>query len=50
MRFSTPRMTPEEVVMPIAVLPSLIASREYSTWKRRPSGENVLMPRSAWHD
>lgn len=27
---------------PIAVEPSLIASREYSTWKRRPSGENVL--------
>ena len=28
---------------PIAVEPSLIASREYSTWKRRPSGENVLV-------
>lgn len=27
---------------PIAVEPSLIASREYSTWKRRPSGEKVL--------
>ena len=27
---------------PIAVDPSLMASREYSTWKRRPSGENVL--------
>ena len=27
---------------PIAVEPCLIASREYSTWKRRPSGENVL--------
>lgn len=26
----------------MAVLPSLIASREYSTWKRRPSGEKVL--------
>ena len=30
----------------MAVEPSLIASREYSTWKRRPSGEKVLMPRS----
>ena len=28
---------------PMAVEPSLIASREYSTWKRRPSGEKVLM-------
>lgn len=28
---------------PMAVEPSLIASREYSTWKRRPSGENVLL-------
>lgn len=28
--------------MPIAVDPSLMASREYSTWKRRPSGEKVL--------
>jgi len=27
---------------PIAVEPSFIASREYSTWKRRPSGEKVL--------
>ena len=27
---------------PIAVEPSLMASREYSTWKRRPSGEKVL--------
>ena len=27
---------------PMAVEPSLIASSEYSTWKRRPSGENVL--------
>lgn len=23
-----------------------MASREYSTWKRRPSGEKVLIPRS----
>ena len=46
MRFSTPRMVPAEVVTPMAVLPSLMASREYSTWKRRPSGETVLMPRS----
>jgi hypothetical protein len=30
------------VATPIAVDPSLIASREYSTWKRRPSGEKVL--------
>lgn len=43
MRFSTPRMTPAEVEMPIAVLPSLMASSEYSTWKRRPSGEKVLV-------
>ena len=28
---------------PMAVEPSLIASREYSTWKRRPSGEKVLI-------
>ena len=28
---------------PMAVEPSLIASREYSTWKRRPSGEKVLV-------
>ena len=28
---------------PMAVEPSLIASREYSTWKRRPSGEKVLL-------
>lgn len=26
----------------MAVEPSLMASREYSTWKRRPSGEKVL--------
>lgn len=49
MRFSTPNTVPSEVVMPMAVLPSLIASREYSTWKRRPSGEKVLMPRSVLH-
>lgn len=41
-RFSTPRTTPPPVATPIAVEPSLIASREYSTWKRRPSGEKVL--------
>lgn len=41
-RFSTPRTTPPPVATPIAVDPSLIASREYSTWKRRPSGEKVL--------
>lgn len=29
-------------ITPMAVEPSLIASREYSTWKRRPSGEKVL--------
>lgn len=27
---------------PMAVEPSLMASKEYSTWKRRPSGEKVL--------
>ncbi len=27
---------------PIAVEPSLMASREYSTWKSLPSGEKVL--------
>jgi hypothetical protein len=31
-----------ELRTPIAVEPSLMASREYSTWKRRPSGEKVL--------
>ena len=57
-RFSTPRMTPSPVatypilsnsseiwqvsLTPMAVDPSLIASKEYSTWKRRPSGEKVL--------
>jgi len=41
-RFSTPRRTPWEVATPMAVDPSLMASREYSTWKRRPSGEKVL--------
>lgn len=30
------------VLTPIAVEPSLMASREYSTWNSRPSGENVL--------
>jgi hypothetical protein len=30
----------------MAVDPSLMASREYSTWKRRPSGEKVLCNRS----
>jgi hypothetical protein len=35
---------------PMAVDPSLMASREYSTWKRRPSGEKVLfkISRKAW--
>lgn len=48
-RFSTPRMMPSEVETPMAVEPSLMASREYSTWKRRPSGEKVLRVRgSAW--
>src|ERR1700753_2772278 len=46
-RFSTPRTTPPPVATPIAVDPSLIASREYSTWNRRPSGEKVLYERSA---
>jgi len=45
-RFSTPITTPWPVATPIAVDPSLIASREYSTWNRRPSGEKVLIPRS----
>lgn len=44
--FSTPKMTPSEVEIPMAVDPNLMASNEYSTWKRRPSGENVLTPRS----
>ena len=43
MRFSTPRTTPSDVLTPMAVLPSLMASRLYSTWKRRPSGEKVLL-------
>jgi hypothetical protein len=41
-RFSTPRRMPWLVATPMAVEPSLMASREYSTWKRRPSGEKVL--------
>lgn len=44
--FSTPSTTPSEVATPIAVEPSLMASSEYSTWNRRPSGEKVLIPRS----
>ncbi len=32
-----------EGLTPMAVEPSLMASREYSTWKRRPSGEKVLL-------
>jgi len=44
--FSTARTTPVGQVMPTAVEPSLIASIAYSTWKRRPSGENVDTPRS----
>jgi hypothetical protein len=32
----------ERGLTPMAVEPSLMASREYSTWKRRPSGEKVL--------
>jgi len=35
---------------PIAVEPSLMASREYSTWKRRPSGEKVLYARGVRMD
>merc|ERR1719318_1353428 len=34
--FSTARMTPSDVWMPMAVLPSLIASMAYSTWKSLP--------------
>jgi len=45
-RFSTPRRMPWDVATPIAVEPSLIASNEYSTWKRRPSGEKVLQGRT----
>ena len=41
-RFSTPSKTPFDVATPMAVDPSLMASREYSTWKSRPSGEKVL--------
>ena len=41
--FSTPSRTPFDVATPMAVEPSLIASSEYSTWKRRPSGEKVLL-------
>lgn len=33
---------------PMAVEPSFMASREYSTWKRRPSGENVLVRVNLW--
>jgi hypothetical protein len=45
-RFSTAKITPSLVWMPTAVEPSLMASMAYSTWKRRPSGEKVLTPRS----
>ena len=46
MRFSTAITMPSSVRMAIAVEPSLIASMAYSTWNRRPSGENVFTPRS----
>lgn len=36
------RINDEAALTPMAVEPSFIASREYSTWKRRPSGEKVL--------
>ena len=44
--FSTARMTPSPVWMPMAVLPSLMASMAYSTWNNLPSGEKVFGPRS----
>ena len=44
--FSTARMTPSLVCIPIAVLPSLMASMAYSTWNNLPSGEKVFGPRS----
>merc|ERR1719397_459598 len=44
--FSTARITPSDVWIPMAVEPNLIASMAYSTWKRRPSGEKVFGPRS----
>ncbi|KAH3668943.1 hypothetical protein OGAPHI_002698 [Ogataea philodendri] len=44
--FSTPSITPSLVQIPMAVDPNLMASREYSTWKSRPSGEKVDTPLS----
>jgi len=43
---STARTTPSFVLMPTEDDPSLIASIAYSTYKRRPSGENVFTPLS----
>ena len=44
--FSTARMTPSLVWIPMAVLPNLMASMAYSTWNSLPSGEKVFGPRS----
>ena len=41
-RISQPTDSGISTRTPIAVEPSLIASREYSTWNKRPSGEKVL--------
>jgi hypothetical protein len=45
-RFSTAKTHPSLVWRPTAVDPSLMASMAYSTWNKRPSGENVFTPRS----
>lgn len=40
-----PRFPPATIIIPAHAL-TLMASMAYSTWKRRPSGEKVLTPRS----
>ena len=45
-RLSTISTTPSLNLMPTVVVPRLTASRAYSTWKSRPSGEKTVMARS----
>src|SRR5688500_324879 len=45
-RLSTRRTTPPLQRTPTAVVPRFTASRAYSTWKRRPSGEKTVIARS----
>lgn len=44
--FSNASTTPSLHFMPTAVPPFSTALTAYSTWKLRPSGENIELPRS----